>query len=265
MPSSSRLQHTFATLKTQNRAALVTFVTAGYPDAARCRELLLGLPGAGADIVELGMPFTDPMADGPAIQRANTAALAAGHSMADTLAMVREFRAAHPAVPLVLMGYANPIFYVGLTDFMRDAAAAGVDGLIVVDVPPEEDAPWQTAARANGIDMVRLITPTADAARIRKISSHASGFLYYVTITGITGAGAAAHADVAKHIAAIRAETDLPVVAGFGVKTAAQAAELVPHADGVVVGSAIIDLSENPPAALAFVRELRGALSQWPE
>jgi tryptophan synthase alpha chain len=256
----SRIEKALQKLRTKNQKALVTFFTAGYPDTARGHEILFGLPAAGADIIELGMPFTDPMADGPTIQHANNVALAAGHKMQDTLTLVKEFRSKHADVPLVLMGYANPIFFYGIEKFMADAAHAGADGLIIVDVPPEEDQAWQTAARANALDMVRLITPTADQKRIQQITAHASGFLYYVTITGITGAGSAAEANVAKHIAEIRAETALPVMAGFGIKTAAQAAQLAEHADGVVVGSALIERAENPAEVLQFVRELKVAL-----
>jgi len=256
----SRLSNTFAALKAKNEKALVTFVTAGYPDRARCQEILLGLPGAGADIIELGMPFTDPMADGAAIQAANNRALANGHKMRDTLDLVRAFRAKHPDVPVVLMGYANPIHHYGIDQFMADAASAGADGVIVVDVPPEEDAPWQAAARANNLSLVRLVTPTADLARIRRIAAHASGFLYYVTITGITGAGAAVASDIAESLSEIRAETDLPVVAGFGIKTPDQARAIAPHADGVVVGSALIERAENPQAVLDLVQELKAAL-----
>jgi tryptophan synthase alpha chain len=258
----SRISKTFSALSTKNEKALVTFITAGFPDAARCREILFGLPDAGADIIELGMPFTDPMADGALIQAANNIALSHGHKMQDTLNLVSEFRALHPNVPLVLMGYANPIFHRGVEKFMADAAMAGVDGLIIVDMPPEEDSAWRAAAQANNIDMIRLITPTADAARIGQITAHASGFLYYVTITGITGAGAAGTQDVARHIAAIRADTKLPIVAGFGIKTPGQAGELAKHADGVVVGSALIERAEDSAAALTFVSELKAALQR---
>lgn len=256
----SRLSQIFAALKSKNEKALVAFFTAGYPDAARCREVLFGLPQAGADIIELGMPFSDPMADGPTIQAANNRALANGHTMQDTLALAQEFRVKHPKVPLVLMGYANPVHHYGVEKFMQDAAAAGADGVIIVDVPPEEDAPWQAAARPNGIALVRLITPTADTARIRHIAAHASGFLYYVTITGITGAGVAVANNIAEHLSIIRAETDLPVVAGFGIKSPAQARAMAPHADGVVVGSALIERAENPVDILNLVRELKQAL-----
>ena len=226
--------------KTLDRSALVTFITAGDPDHAASLEVLKSLPEVGADIIELGMPFTDPMADGPAIQHASERALEAGASMNQTLDMVREFRKDNADTPLVLMGYINPIFIYGIEKFAKDAAEAGVDGLIIVDLPPEEDAELRGAAKAHGLDLIRLITPTTDETRLEKLLEGASGFLYYVSITGVTGAASADLSAIEPHIQEIKTKTDLPVAIGFGVKTPQDVQNMAKIADAVVVGPAIV-------------------------
>ena len=259
----SRIHATFANLKGK-RPALVPFLMAGDPDAAACAALLDALPGAGADIVELGMPFADPMADGPAIQAAGQRALSAGAHMGQTLALARGFRARHAGTPLVLMGYANPVLKYGPDRFAYDAAAAGVDGLILVDLPPEESAQVDAAARAAGLDMIRLIAPTTPAARLPLILERAGGFLYYVSITGVTGAASADAGAVARHLAQIRAATPLPIAVGFGVKTPDDARAMArAGADAVVVGSALVTTAheKGPDAAAGLVRALSQALS----
>lgn len=237
----SRLQSRFAALKQENRAALVTFVTAGDPDYATSLEILKGLPEAGADVIELGMPFTDPMADGPAIQLANIRALGGGQNMAKTLQMVREFRAGNQDTPLVLMGYYNPIFCYGVERFIKDAKEVGVDGLIVVDLPPEHNDELCDPAQAAGIDFIRLTTPTTDDARLPTVLNGSSGFVYYVSVAGVTGAGAATMDQVEEAVTRLRRHTDLPLCIGFGIRTPEHAAEVAKRADGAVVGSALID------------------------
>ncbi len=237
----SRIQQRFAKLKDENRAAFVSFVMAGDPKPDTFAKLLKGLPAAGVDIIEVGMPFTDPMADGPAIQLAGQRAIAAGQTLKGTLDAIATFRKGDDETPIVLMGYYNPIFNHGVEAFLKDAKEAGVDGLIVVDLPPEEDAELCLPARAAGLDFIRLATPTTDEARLPAVLKNTSGFVYYVSITGITGAGSADTGAVEAAMARIKAKTDLPVVVGFGVKTPEQGAELAKVADGVVVGSAIID------------------------
>ena len=239
-PASGRLERTFASLKAIDRAALVTFVTAGDPDQETSAQLLAALPGAGADIIELGMPFTDPMADGPVIQAAGLRALKAGQTLARTLAMVRSFRAGDAATPLILMGYYNPIYVYGVDRFVRDAVAAGVDGLIVVDLPPEEDAELCLPALAAGLNFIRLATPTTDDARLPAVLENTSGFVYYVSVNGITGIAKPDYDAVASAVQRIKRHTPLPVAVGFGVRTPADAASVACHADGVVVGSALI-------------------------
>lgn len=237
----SRLQSRFAALKQENRAALVTFVTAGDPDYATSLAILKGLPEAGADVIELGMPFTDPMADGPAIQLANIRALDGGQNMVKTLQMVREFRTTNQDTPLVLMGYYNPIFVYGVARFIADAKEAGVDGLIVVDLPPEHNDELCDPAQAAGIDFIRLTTPTTDDARLPTVLNGSSGFVYYVSVAGVTGAGAATMDQVEEAVARLRRHTDLPLCIGFGIRTPEHAAEVARRADGAVVGSALID------------------------
>lgn len=241
----SRLTSCFDTLRAENRAAFVTFVTAGDPDYETSMEIVSGLPGAGADIIELGMPFTDPSADGPAIDKAAQRALKAGASMKKTLGMVTAFRARNDTTPIVLMGYFNPIYTYGVERFCQDAARAGVDGLIVVDLPPEEDAELLAPANANGIDVIRLATPTSDDERLPVIVSGASGFVYYVAVAGVTGGKSATADDIGDAVTRIKRHTDLPVAVGFGIRTPEQAADIAARADGAVVGSAIVSLIEQ--------------------
>jgi tryptophan synthase alpha chain len=238
---SSRIEARFAALRQQGRAALVTFLTAGDPDYETSLAILQSLPKAGADVIELGMPFTDPMADGPAIQAASLRALAAGQRMAGTLAMVRAFRATDAETPIVLMGYYNPIYVFGVDQFLVAAKAAGVDGLIVVDLPPEEDEELCLPALRAGLNFIRLATPTTDDRRLPAVLANASGFVYYVSVAGITGAAAPNAQRVGEAVARIKRVTSLPVAVGFGVRTAQAAAEIARGADGVVVGSALID------------------------
>jgi tryptophan synthase alpha chain len=238
---TARMDRRFASLREQGRAALVTFTMAGDPDYAAALAILKALPKAGADIVELGMPFTDPMADGPAIQAAGLRALKAGQDMKKTLAAVREFRTGDDATPLVLMGYYNPIYIYGVEKFLADAKSAGVDGLIVVDLPPEEDQELCLPALKAGLNFIRLATPTTDDKRLPAVLNNTSGFVYYVSITGITGAAAPDPGKVSGAVARIKRHTKLPVCVGFGVRTAEQACAIAEHADGVVVGSALVD------------------------
>jgi tryptophan synthase alpha chain len=237
---TTRIDHRFAELKTAGRAALVTFLTAGDPDPATSLAILRALPAAGADVIELGMPFTDPMADGPAIQMSSQRALKAGQTLKQTLAMVGDFRRADGATPIVLMGYYNPIYIYGVGRFLADAKAAGVDGLIVVDLPPEEDEELCLPALKAGLNFIRLATPTTDDKRLPAVLAHTSGFVYYVSITGITGAAAPDPGKVGAAVSRIKRHTQLPVAAGFGVRTAEQAAAIAAGADGVVVGSALV-------------------------
>ena len=239
--TTARLSDRFARCAAEGRAALVTFVTAGDPDYATAEAILHALPAAGADVIELGVPFTDPMADGVPIQLAGQRALKAGMTLRRTLEMVRGFRKADSATPIVLMGYYNPIYVYGVEAFLADALAAGVDGLIVVDLPPEEDSELCLPALAAGLNFIRLATPTTDARRLPTVLSNTSGFVYYVSMTGVTGAAIADYGAVAEAVARIKAHTALPVAVGFGVKTAAAAAAIAAGADGVVVGSALVE------------------------
>jgi tryptophan synthase alpha chain len=238
---TTRIDRRFAELKQEGRAALVTFVTAGDPDGETSLAILKALPQAGADVIELGMPFTDPMADGPAIQASSGRALKAGQTLKKTLAMVRAFRKADDATPIVLMGYYNPIYIYGVDKFLVDAKSAGVDGLIVVDLPPEEDEELCLPALKAGLNFVRLATPTTDDKRLPAVLANTSGFVYYVSITGITGMAAPNTGKVTGAVARIKRHTKLPVAVGFGVRTAAHARAIAQGADGVVVGSALID------------------------
>lgn len=238
---STRIDARFQALKAEGRAALVTFVMAGDPDLATSLDILRALPAAGADVIEVGMPFTDPMADGPAIQAAGLRALKAGTTLAKTIALVRDFRAGDDATPIVLMGYYNPIYVYGVARFLADAKDAGVDGLIVVDLPPEEDAELCLPALAAGLNFIRLATPTTDDRRLPRVLENTSGFVYYVSLTGITGAALADYSGVSEAVARIKRRTDLPIAVGFGVKTAENAAEIARNADGVVVGSALVE------------------------
>ena len=238
---STRLTEKFAALNEEGRAGFVAFITAGDPDPETSFTVMSGLPAAGVDIIELGMPFTDPMADGPSIQAAGLRALKAGMTLAGTLEMVRRFRADGQTAPIVLMGYFNPIYSYGVDRFLHDALSAGVDGLIIVDLPPEEDAELCLPAKAAGLPFIRLATPTTDDGRLPAVMANTAGFVYYVSITGITGTGSAMTADVATAVERLRRHTDLPIAVGFGIKTPEQAAEIARHADGVVVGSAIVE------------------------
>jgi len=242
MSDTSRIDALFARLKAANEKAFIAFITAGDPDRASSAEILKGLPEAGADIIELGMPFTDPMADGPAIQAASQRALAAGQSLSGTLDMVRDFRQDNDTTPIVLMGYYNPIYIYGVDKFITDAKAAGIDGLIVVDLPPEEDDELCLPALKGGLNFIRLATPTTDNERLAEVLNNTSGFVYYVSITGITGSAAPQQQAVADNIARIQAHTDLPVCVGFGIRTPDQANTMAGIADGVVVGSALVDV-----------------------
>lgn len=259
----SRLAARFAQLKKQDRAAFVPFISAGDPDQEISFAILEKLPGVGADVIELGMPFTDPMADGPAVQASSLRALKAGANMIRTLDMVRKFRKNDHATPIVLMGYYNPVHAYGTARFIRDAAAAGADGLIIVDLPPEEDDVLRVPAQAQGLDLIRLVTPTTDDARLATVIDGASGFLYYVSITGVTGTKSFETAKVAAALTRIKKATDLPVAVGFGVRTPEQAAAIAAIADGVVVGSAIVDRIAKAPRdrVVAEVLELCRALA----
>jgi tryptophan synthase alpha chain len=237
----SRLEARFAALRAAGRGGLVTFVTAGDPNIELSVEILAGLPAAGADVIELGMPFTDPMADGPAIELASGRALAAGQNMVCTLAMVAAFRKTDNETPIVLMGYYNPIYAYGPEKFAADAGSAGVDGMIIVDLPPEEEAEFSIPARGAGIDMIRLVAPTTTDERITTLVENASGFVYYVSVRGITGTSSAAVSDIASNVARIRKQTDLPIAVGFGIRTPSQAADVAEVADAAVVGTAIVE------------------------
>jgi tryptophan synthase alpha chain len=237
---TTRIDTRFADLKREGRAGLVTFLTAGDPDAKTALAILKALPKAGADVIELGMPFTDPMADGPAIQAAGLRALEAGQTMVKTFAAVRAFRKDDDATPIVLMGYYNPIYIYGVARFLADAKSAGVDGLIVVDLPPEEDEELCLPALKAGLNFIRLATPTTDDKRLPAVLTNTSGFVYYVSITGITGAAAPDADKVRTAVARIRRHTRLPVAVGFGVRSARQVREIAGGADAVVVGSALV-------------------------
>ncbi len=255
----TRIDARFAALRAEGRKAFVAYVMAGDPDYDTSLEILNGMPGAGVDVIELGLPFTDPMADGPVIQLAGQRALAAGQTLRRTLALVRAFREEDDETPIVLMGYYNPIMNHGVQAFLRDAQDAGVDGLIVVDLPPEEDDELCIPAQAAGLNFIRLATPTTDERRLPRVMQNTSGFVYYVSITGITGAANAVACEVGPEVDRIRAVTELPVVVGFGIKTPEAGREIARIADGAVVGSAIVDLvgKGRPPAeVLDFVRKL---------
>jgi tryptophan synthase alpha chain len=237
----SRIAARFAKLRAEGRGALVTYLQAFDPDRATSLAILAGLPAAGADIIEVGVPFTDPMADGPSIQKAGQRALKAGATVEGVLALVREIRGTEADTPIVLMGYYNPILTHGVERFCADAAAAGVDGLIIVDVPPEEADEVEPHASANGLDLIRLIAPTTDEARLPRVLGATTGFIYYVSITGITGTRSADYASLAPAIAGLKRHTDLPVAIGFGIRTPDQAAIAASVADGAVVGTALVE------------------------
>ena len=267
--SIARLSGAFAKAKAADRAALVTYVMAGDPDLARCAAILDALPGAGVDVIELGFPFTDPMADDPSIQRAGIRALKAGTTLANVLELARGFRAKHPETPLIVMGYLNPIETMGYGAFAQAAAAAGVDGAIIVDAPPEEDTPLREAMAAADLALIRLATPTTDARRLPTVVAGVQGFVYYVSVAGITGDKSVEAGDIKEAVAAVRAASGLPVAVGFGIKTPEAAAQIARIADGVVVGSALVDRiadatghgTDEAQAAAHFCAELAGAIA----
>ena len=255
----SRIDAKFAQLRQDGKKAFVAYVMAGDPDYATGLEIVKGLPGAGVDIIELGMPFTDPMADGATIQLAGQRALKKGQTLEKTLEYARELRKSDDVTPIVMMGYYNPIYSRGVDNFLADAVAAGVDGLIVVDLPPEEDEELCIPAQAAGINFIRLATPTTDDKRLPKVLQNTSGFVYYVSVTGITGTAEAQSADVAPEVARIKSQTELPVIVGFGIKTPEAAESIASIADGAVVGSAIVDRigrGDSVADVLDFVKSL---------
>jgi tryptophan synthase alpha chain len=255
----TRIDAKFAALKAEGRKAFVAYVMAGDPDYATSLEIVKGLPAAGVDVIELGLPFTDPMADGPTIQLAGQRALDGGMTLNRTLELARTFRETDDTTPIVLMGYYNPIYSHGVDRFLDDAKAAGIDGLIVVDLPPEEDEELCIPAQQAGLHFIRLATPTTDDRRLPKVLTNTSGFVYYVSITGITGAANAVATDVGPEVARIKARTDLPIIVGFGIKTPEASRDIASVADGAVVGSAIVDLigqGKSPAEVLTFVRGL---------
>ena len=262
----SRLAKTFAALKKEGRAAFIPFVSAGDPDMEISLAILEALPGCGADIIELGMPFSDPMADGPAVQASSVRALKSGATLAKVLKMVEKFRKADKTTPIVLMGYYNTVHAHGTARFAKDVAAAGVDGLIVVDLPIEEDEVLRVPAHAQGVDLIRFVTPTTDDARLRRIVADASGYLYYVSVAGVTGTKSVPEDEVRAAMARVRAVTDLPCTVGFGIRTQEQAAAIALLADGVVVGSAIVgqvaaNLNAGKDKVIAEVLDLTRALA----
>nr|WP_298685786.1 tryptophan synthase subunit alpha [uncultured Dongia sp.] len=238
---STRIERRFAELKVAKRGGLVVFVTAGDPTYEVSRDIILSLPNAGADVIEIGMPFTDPMADGPAIQASSLRALKNGQNMPKTLNLVREFRAKDQNTPIVLMGYYNPIYSYGVDKFLKDANAAGVDGLIVVDLPPEEDSELCLPALKAGLNFIRLATPTTDDKRLPTVLNNTSGFVYYVSIMGITGTRAASDVDITAAVGRLKRHTDLPIAVGFGISTPERAAAVAKVADAAVVGSAVVN------------------------
>jgi len=255
----TRIDQKFAQLRADGKKAFVAYVMAGDPNYETSLEVVKGLPDAGVDIIELGLPFTDPMADGPTIQLAGQRALDQGMTLNKTLELARTFRETDDTTPIVLMGYYNPIYSHGVDQFLIDAKAAGIDGLIVVDLPPEEDEELCIPAQAAGMNFIRLATPTTDDNRLPKVLTNTSGFVYYVSITGITGAANAVATDVGPEVARIKANTDLPVIVGFGIKTPESSRDIASVADGAVVGSAIVERigkGESPADVLEFVRGL---------
>jgi tryptophan synthase alpha chain len=267
---TTRIDTRFAELKKQGRSAFVTFLMAGDPDPATSLEIIKALPKSGADVIEIGMPFTDPMADGPSIQAAGLRALKAGMTLKKTLELVRGFRKDDNATPIVLMGYYNPIYIYGVDKFLVDAKAAGVDGLIIVDLPPEEDEELCLPAMKAGLNFIRLATPTTDDKRLPAVLANTSGFVYYVSITGITGAAAADSSAVSEAVARIKRHTKLPVCVGFGIRTPETARAIASHANGAVVGTALVDALKNSLDAegrataktVNAVAELTAALAQ---
>jgi tryptophan synthase alpha chain len=267
---TTRIDTRFAELKAEGRAAFVTFVMAGDPDPATALEIVKALPKAGADIIEIGMPFTDPMADGPSIQAAGLRALQAGMTLRKTLQLVRDFRSSDNKTPIVLMGYYNPIYIYGVDKFLPDAKAAGVDGLIIVDLPPEEDAELCLPAIKAGLNFIRLATPTTDDKRLPAVLANTSGFVYYVSVTGITGSASADSSVVSTAVARIKRHTKLPVCVGFGIRTPEAAHDIAQHANGAVVGTALVDALKGSldadgkatPRTVSAVADLAAALAQ---
>jgi len=264
----SRIDNTFKSLKSQNKSGLISFITAGDPNLEVSQEILNRLPQAGVDIIELGMPFTDPMADGEAIQQANIRALNNGQTLRKTLDMVKNFRQQNAQTPIILMGYYNPIYVYGIEKFLQDASISGVDGIIIVDLPPEEEAEFTLPALNYNIDLVRLITPTSDAARIQEITKNAGGFIYYVSVAGITGGQSASHSDITDKLNIIQTITDLPIAVGFGIKTPQDVKNMMQcGANAIVVGSAIVkkvglidqNHAETVDSVLNFVKTLSDA------
>ena len=255
----TRIDAKFTALKAEGKKAFVAYIMAGDPDYDTSLEIVRGLPGAGVDVIELGLPFTDPMADGPTIQAAGQRALDAGMTLQRTLALAKAFRETDDTTPIVLMGYFNPIYSRGVDTFLQDAKEAGIDGLIVVDLPPEEDAELCLPAQAAGLNFIRLATPTTDDKRLPRVLQNTSGFVYYVSITGITGAAEAQATDVGPEVARIKAATDLPVIVGFGINSPEKSRAIASVADGAVVGSAIVSqIAEGKPVAEVrdFVKSL---------
>ena len=267
---TTRIDARFAALKTEGRAAFVTFLMAGDPDPTTSLEIIKALPNAGADMIEIGMPFTDPMADGPAVQAAGIRALKAGMTLHKTLDLVAAFRKGDDATPIVLMGYYNPIYIYGVDQFLIDAKKAGVDGLIIVDLPPEEDSELCIPAMKAGLNFIRLATPTTDDKRLPAVLENTSGFVYYVSITGITGSASAKSSDVGAAVARIKRHTNLPVCVGFGIRTPEAAREIAQHASGAVVGSALVDALQASldadgnatPTTVSAVADLVASLAQ---
>jgi len=271
---SKRIEEAFAQTRQQGRAALVTYIMAGDPDYDTALAIMRALPGAGSDVIELGLPFSDPMADGPTIQEAGLRALKAGQNVQKTLELVADFRRSDQKTPIILMGYYNPIYHYGVARFLEEAHQAGIDGLLVVDLPPEMDEELCLPALEAGLNFIRLATPTTDAKRLPKVLQNTSGFVYYVSMTGITGAALNPMSNIGTAVAAIKQHTDLPIAVGFGIKTAAQTGEIAKIADGVVVGSALIhalaatlDVNGKPQddtvtAVADLVRELCAGLTQ---
>lgn len=258
---SGRIEECFKRLKKAKRSALVTFIMGGDPDLVKSQTLLNRLPAAGADIIEIGMPFSDPMADGPAIQAAGLRALASGTNLRSIIKMVKAFRVKDKTTPLILMGYYNPIYRYGAGKFCRDATKAGADGVILVDLPPEEEDEFTWVAKPHGLHLIRLISPTTDDARLELLEKNASGFLYYISIAGITGTKSADSKQLKKRVTHLKGKSRLPVAVGFGIKTPAQAAEVAAFSDAVVVGSALVEkATKSRAAALAFVTSLRKAI-----
>lgn len=259
---SQRIEQTFSSLRTQQRKGLVTFIMAGDPDMARCEQLLMALPEAGADIIEIGMPFSDPMADGPTIQAAGLRALETGTKLRDVIALVSRFRRTHAQTPIILMGYYNPVHHYGIDRFCLHATQAGVDGVILVDLPPEEEEEFVAVAEPHDLKLIRLIAPTTDDARLAKLTAHAGGFLYYIAVAGVTGTKSADNASLTARVHHIAERVSLPIAVGFGIRTPAQAAATASCCDAVVVGSALVEAvaKEGIDAGVTLVKNLSRAI-----